>query len=329
MTLAGRVFGRGNHGLPGALVELEAPRRAIRTATDGSFAFGDLPNRYPFELRASAPGFAPASKRVTSRKVPVYLALHPPRDVAGVVRDPTGRAVSPEALALEADHDTFRGATDAAGAFLIRAVPAGSYRLLIDALGFATWYEPVQIPPGNGVFRLPAIALQPASPLYGHVEDKGGNPVADVEIFIRRHDERLSAGGVFRRQPDARSGTDGSFRLDNLAGGATARLVLQHDGYSPLEAEVDPRRADDNAFVLEAGVTSYSRFDERMDNQRRASRYGACRFSSAEPPIFQGLTTAASWLREDCGPARMTWWSTAVTAPIGKGLSECPRHQRK
>ncbi len=252
MTLAGRVFGRGNHGLPGALVELEAPRRAIRTATDGSFAFGDLPNRYPFALRASAPGFAPASKRVTSRKVPVHLALHPPRDVAGVVRDPTGRAVSPDALALEADHDTLRGAADAAGAFVIRAVPVGSYQLLIDAFGFATWYEPVQIPPGNGVFRLPPIALRPAYPLSGHVEDKRGNPVADVEIFIRRRDERLSAGGVFRREPDARSGADGSFRLDNLAGGATARLVLQHDGYSPLEAEVDPRRADDKAFVLEA-----------------------------------------------------------------------------
>jgi hypothetical protein len=251
VTIVGRVYGPGGRGIPSALVELEAPRRALRTAKDGSFALGDLPSRYPFDLRASASGFARSGKRVTSNKLPVQLALHPLRDVVGVVRDVTGRAVDADLVALEADHDTFRGSADESGAFVIRAVPAGRYQLLIDARGFATWYEPFQIPLGKGVFRVPPIVLRPASQLYGHVEDKRGSPVADVEIFVRRHNERLAAGGVFHRGPDARSGADGSFQLDNLDSGGVARIVLQRDGYSPLEAEVDARRARGNVFVLE------------------------------------------------------------------------------
>ena len=105
VSLAGRVQGLGDAGLAGALVELDSPRRALRTAPDGSFAFRDLPQRFPFEIRASASGLGPANRRITSARAPISLRLYPRRDVLGTVRDSAGKPVLPDRLTLQAGPD--------------------------------------------------------------------------------------------------------------------------------------------------------------------------------------------------------------------------------
>ena len=82
--------------------------------------------------------------------------------VSGVVKDPTGAAVSGAAVSLVSPPGAIAAtaSTDSEGAFVFRAVPAGSYVLLAESPGFAPRRLPVRVESPIGVAGL-EVALQP------------------------------------------------------------------------------------------------------------------------------------------------------------------------
>jgi len=250
VTLRGKVHGADGAGLSHALIEIDPPKRAVRSDPDGSFELRDLPSSFPFELRASAPGLGAIVRRVVDAAAALRLDLVPPREVAGVVRDHDGKPIAAAQATLLAAGQSFEAFSGDDGTFVIPGVPAGSYDLRVDAKGFATGYLRVAVPAGRGTFDLPVTSLALAIELQGHVEDRQGHPVADVEVFVRRVGQRLDRGGLPPGEPAARSEADGSFVLAKLDGGASAKLLLWHRGYRPLEVQLKPDERE-RTFVLE------------------------------------------------------------------------------
>jgi hypothetical protein len=151
--------------------------------------------------------------------------------LAGSVVDRRGRPV-PEArvlaFALAAEGATpFEGATDLEGRFRFAHVPAGAYRLLVEAAGFpATEKAPVPAPSDDAAVRVDGEGRS----IVGRVSAAGG-AVAGARVLLAP-----DTGGPLR-ETVTRAG--GGFAFGGLGAGQYAARAVTADAASPPVRAID------------------------------------------------------------------------------------------
>ncbi len=229
-----------------------------RTGEDGRFRFTDLTPGIPLEVKAMAKGYAPATLSVdplAPRETRSGLRLVVTRGtslsgrvlgsgepVAGakvaVVPRPSGS--SPMAIlarGMDMDSEELTETTDGAGAFELRNMTPGAYRLAISASGHATLIVPgVKVEPGG--VDLGALELEPGVEITGRVVDADGRPVAGAEVHATSQESQLIA---IRRRIDnedtaAVSGADGRFVVPDRRRGERVDLQVTHRDYQAAGA---------------------------------------------------------------------------------------------
>lgn len=246
----------------------------------GGFELRQLRAGEEYELRVALPGFFPEARSiVTSRDAaPVTVRLQPACAVRGLLRDPEGQPVAaarvflrparrPERDRPDRDPPPPAIESDSAGRFSIPESPAPEVDLEVRKAGYApALRRAVRVGPScKGSFDLGPLVLNPGARLAGRVVDPGGKAVPEAEVFLV---DRLPADERARgRKPDAVTGRDGSFALDDLQRGVPHHLFVKADGY--LGKEVRGVRPPGSGQVLvrlePAAVLSGRVLDEAGD----------------------------------------------------------------
>jgi len=331
--------------LGGAPGEKEA--HVARTAADGAFRAPGLRLGTSYLVTAVLPGYAPISMPVAipkTRAAPepgLRLVLGRGRTAFGQVVDEGGRPVpgarieltsatagrvvaSAPDLGAEAPQQTRTGAD---GRFMLLHVPAGWFRLRIEADGFSDFErDGLQVPAGTARADLGRFPLQHGMVLQGWAGDEEGRPLAGAEVWIipaAVHDW----AGLYAKGPAAVTGADGSFALRDLPGEAGFGLDVCSAGYLPLSAIVrevneEPFRAvlrraarisgrvsaPDGAPVSTARIESWLAGEEPERNES----VRPCRRGSGS-----ATTDAEGRFRLDGLPPG--WWSLRATAGGHRG----------
>jgi outer membrane protein OmpA-like peptidoglycan-associated protein len=140
------------------------PRARVATDPDGSFQSVPLPPG-PAEVAVTAAGFEPATGKATvvagsSATVEVALVAKISNgNVRGKVADRAGKGISATLRFIGAT--TFESRADGTGAFSA-ALPAGPYRVVVDATGFPTKEVPLDIAAGQD--RQLEVTMRAANP---------------------------------------------------------------------------------------------------------------------------------------------------------------------
>ncbi|HSF39514.1 MAG TPA: carboxypeptidase regulatory-like domain-containing protein [Thermoanaerobaculia bacterium] len=231
-----------------------------RSAESGRFVLGNLGPGTAYTLRVSKPGFAPGQAdlppREAGRTAPdLRIVLSTGRSAFGRVLDPKNSPIAGAQVTLRPAAPTdmmarlretlfptapFEGATDSAGRFELTHLPAGVYDLVVRGRGFAPLTVPtLTIPEGNGSTDLGSVVLAPGVALSGVVTDPQGRPLEGAEVWARAAADETGFFTLPVRDPgppDALTGADGSFRLEDRAAGESLSLSARLKGYGPGEA---------------------------------------------------------------------------------------------
>ena len=251
-VVTGTVADVGGHAIPGALV------RAGDVA-----AVSDAQGTYRLEgvsagLQSVEAGTA---KNLVARRGGVRVAagtpasadlvLQPGGSIAGTVVDAvTRRPISGARLAVGPPHVAFAppldpsayARADARGRFTATGLLPGDYEVRAEKTGYLPAALPRVAVKSAGAAPAP-LALTPAASITGRVVDAQGKPVPGAAVTLeasRGGRGRLAAfaAGPRGARPGttARTGPDGSFRLDGLAAITSGvPLVATHAGYAPAE----------------------------------------------------------------------------------------------
>jgi RNA polymerase sigma factor (sigma-70 family) len=256
-TLHGQILDDGGGPIPGARVQAElgypfmnvGPRRH-ETAADAQGRYRlRLPPR-EYVLKARAPGYAAAETTVAlTRPLRRDLRLLPAARLTGQVVDrASGQPVADAVVRLAASHfgpgSPQRVRSDAAGQFAFDAIEPGSYQLM------ASHDRLVARGPGRSFDALESVegivlALEPGLSVGGRITDPRGQGLSGVELRVVSFD--LNEGAPVA---SARTGADGSYRVDGLLAGGY-RLMVDGDalGFAREERPLDltpgpPRKLD-------------------------------------------------------------------------------------
>ena len=169
----------------------------------------------------------------------------------GLVVDPEGRPVAGARVGLlRAPAVHLRSVTDAQGRFRFEHVPASgasepdvpALRLtlvVVDAEGFLRTFSAGDSPPERGSATRRVAMLLPQV-LLGRARYADGSPASDVQLFAGTTVGEPSWGwSVTMNAARARTGPDGSFRLEGIVPGSVAlRLASRLDGEPLVHVQV-------------------------------------------------------------------------------------------
>ncbi len=175
----------------------------------------------------------------------IDLVLGEGADLGGVVRDADGAALAQHRLhlrAFEKDFDRFV-TTDAAGAFLLRFVVPGSYKVRVRGAGNGKrgrvlHEQQVVMTDADQVVDL----VVPGASLRGRVERAGAKPVAGAAL-------KLVVGGRVLAQTT--SAADGAFHFAHVPAGPASVVVSAATGL-----DAGQRRVRVGATSLDLGVVA-------------------------------------------------------------------------
>lgn len=150
--------------------------------------------------------------------------------------------------------------TDAEGAFRIELERAGETYLGVRASGFA----PVEVPgikaaAGAETVLANAVILARSHPWTGIVLDEAGAPIEDARVLVRDNDTLLTRP----HRPETggeRTGSDGSFRLDQLPLG-TVTLDVSHTEFATHRQDIDASRPGHVSIRLQRGAAIEGRIE--------------------------------------------------------------------
>jgi len=249
-------------GLLGVAYNLDPADPAIRprvewetrAAPDGTFRFPEAPDDdLRFLLRAATEGLPPLQV--------VNLATQPGRtrdlgdlrfsrgfQVSGTVREVGGKPLSSARVRLlpEAEDPTWihwnrrrlrplpgwEAVTDAQGAFLLKALPAGRFRLWAEYPGFVPGFSAPFEGGDREEVRGIVVSLPPSHPLQGFVVGPRAQPVSGARIEALFSNSGLPIEAV--------SDPDGGFRLDLPAETGPLRLRVRAPGFRTLLHPITP-----------------------------------------------------------------------------------------
>lgn len=273
LSVSGRVVDERGQGVPGVEIDAAhqpgAPLRSpnmfrsggtLRSDPAGRFRIRNLAAEVGYRLRLSKRGFAPAEAEIPPLAPgrpasELRIVMRQGRAVFGRVLSPSQEPVAGARVTLRpapsADLMTrlreareprpgYEAATNAGGRFEIADLPAGSFDLVVRGRGYAPLTVPgLSVPQGKGETDLGTVMLAPGVALEGFVVDAQGRPVEGAEVRVQE------AGSTDRfaiirdaepGPPDALTGLDGSFTVEDRRASETVDVTASREGYVPGKA---------------------------------------------------------------------------------------------
>jgi hypothetical protein len=191
-TLDVAVLGPDARPYDGATVEVRGDERTTATATGGHATFSPVVPGF-YEVVASAPGLAPASRRMrVAGHARVQLVLAAGAPVSGRVVDERGAPVAGARVVAAGSGELRRRPDprgDAAvsgpdGAWRFAALPAGSFRFVATDATHAAGTSPLVTLDGVTPKSDVVVALAPGATVRGRVVDTARQPVAGARVEI-------------------------------------------------------------------------------------------------------------------------------------------------
>lgn len=233
--------------MPG-LASLGLPRRELQlavTGPDGHYRLGQL-SPGELTLRFEREGFASLERQVTleenpAREPPIEDAiLEPTAVISGLVTDAsTGTPVGEFTARLLVDwldkpvYDRLEDvrARGTSGAFEVRDVPPGAYRLRVAAQGYVPSEAPLKVAGGEAASV--RITLDPGCSVAGTVTGLDGTLLEGAKVTLRPAEE-VDVPRSFRVDRSCSTSSDGAgaFRLDGLLDGEY-EVTASAPGYAP------------------------------------------------------------------------------------------------
>lgn len=138
-------------------------------------------------------------------------------NVSGVIKNESGIGISGAKVAFKRGNGTYGNATtDASGAFALQ-LDANTYTIQVTASGYQTLSQVME------VTSTPiSLVMQRLGVLQGKVYDDDNIPLANATVTVRSGTTTVS--GV--------SGSDGSYRVENVPLGQTSSITCSLSGYS-------------------------------------------------------------------------------------------------
>lgn len=246
-----------------------------RTWSDeaGGFRFAGAPGQ-AFDLRASAPGYAPADGTAVAGERPAVLVLEEGRRVAGRLVDEDGEPVAGARVGLAwvpemrprteifvgtrqvFDFETTSGGD---GGFVLADLPAGELVAVADGRPRRVERELgiVRVPEQGGV-DLGEVTLPRAAALDLRVVDEEGAPVPGASVSPQRLPGNSAGGGVTiygRDDGAATSDAEGRVRVDGLTPDEAVTLDVRHEGFRSTELPaIVPPLDEELEVVLHRGL---------------------------------------------------------------------------
>lgn len=275
-----RAVGDGDHWSPWTADGPHSLQPRARTWTDarGRFRLPGFRAGDRMELRAAAPGFAPATAFADAGGQPLRLVLEIGRQVHGRVVGVNGEAVAGARVGLAwvpssrpwsqhfvagrqlFDYET---TSDPEGRFAVVDLPPGEYDGVID--GRPTWalrkLLAIRVSADEGA-DLGEVRLERAVTLDLAVVDEEGEAVPGAEVSFTVSSDGSRASGVASYGGGQRPTSDreGRVRLTGLAPGEPVDFSVRHAQYRPVGlSAVVPPLEEALEVVLERGLTIFGR----------------------------------------------------------------------
>lgn len=231
----------------------------VATDDSGRFELRPLCTGSSYEIRAVRPGYLPrsikASALALSGDAPLLkIILAPARAARGRVQDASARPVVGAEVRLTParspgarrpikereepaeENNPYVARTDSQGRFLVAQIPAERVDLTVRQRGYATGHvRGIRIPSGTEPADLVTVILKPGARLQGRVIDRSGKPVRGAEVHLVDNVDHVEQENAKLKgeAPDAVSGADGSFALEDLPQAIPLHLLVRASGHLP------------------------------------------------------------------------------------------------
>jgi protocatechuate 3,4-dioxygenase beta subunit len=232
-----------------------------RTDSRGRFRLDPVDPEHNYTLTASAEGFASSKRdvvgleprRTVSR---VKVELHAGMTVTGMITDPAGSPIPDAEIVLkpgrggqggmghriiiggEDTGEELAAWTDTDGRFALTGIAEGSYDMEAVRIGFARLVEKgLEVPESSEAVDLGEFAMIPGEPLQGLVTDNDSQPIEGVQVRAEKAGGEgmmivMGPGpGPSDDEPDAVTGPDGWFLIDDLEKDAAYNLSFTRAGF--------------------------------------------------------------------------------------------------
>ncbi len=347
------------------------------TSSRGRFRLSPVDASPRYDLTVSAKGFAPASRELPPLERRRTLDIQrielargrkalgrvldgekrPIRDASVLIR-PALRRGEPVFVAKAsggaAKPEERTAVSDASGRFEIAALAAGTFDLEVRRKGFARkTLERVEVADAAEPADLGDIVLAPGERIQGRVADPSGKPIDGVEISIGKDAAGpMGFGPGPSGPPDAVTGPDGWFSIEDLLRGEALALAFARTGYlakrqtgiavpgrDPLEVVLHPSSKVSGAVVdldskpvpfaqvtltqQRGGGVGGQRMMMVMRRQSAADGAGRFLFEDVEPGKIDLAANATGWQKAKLDDLEVTEGQdlTGVEIPLKPGTS--------
>lgn len=211
------------------------------SGADGGFSIPGLLPGGVYKLTAHRAGYGRSQVEIkvapAGRPTPARIVLGSGSTVTGRIVDEGGNPVEgAEVTMMDPEMpdpgSLARTTSDATGAFAIPHGIPGSFQIFARRAGYAPASRSgVVVPEGDGRVDAGEITLKSGSAIEGQVTDTRGRAVEGAEVQAHSEMGLPDLGWVSLDEPpppDARSGPDGRFRIDDLERGRRYSLSVRH-----------------------------------------------------------------------------------------------------